>query len=150
MFFIISLSNPIWHIYFLSFVWLHPFIMLNMLLNLRRLWWCYKIGFCQEIKKVAKSLLNTNAQYIYLIHLVASNNVRPKILYFWARRNVIEGTRLSLAVLQFSFSCYLYNDIWNYTGILHIYKEMYSENTNFSSFYNNNRKNIKDSYINQE
>ena len=89
MFFIISLSNPIWHIYFLSFVWLHPFIMLNMLLNLRRLWWCYKIGFCQEIKKVAKSLLNTNAQYIYMIHLVASNNVRPKMLHFWARRNVI-------------------------------------------------------------
>ena len=89
MFFIISLSNPIWHIYFLSFVWLHPFIMLNMLLNLRRLWWCYKIGFCQEIKKVAKSLLNTNAQYIYMIHLVASNNVRPKMLHFWAQRNVI-------------------------------------------------------------
>ena len=85
-----------------------------------------------------------------MIHLVASNNVRPKMLHFWARRNVIEGTRLSLAVLQFNLSCYLYNDIWNYTGIFPIYKEMYSENTIFSSFYNNNRKNIKDSYINQE
>ena len=112
MFFIISLSNPIWHIYFLSFVWLHPFIMLNMLLNLRRLWWCYKIGFCQEIKKVAKSLLNTNAQYIYMIHLVASNNVRPKILYFWARRNVIKETRdfhwlfFSLAFLVISIMIY--------------------------------------------
>ena len=134
MFFIISLSNPIWHIYFLSFVWLHPFIMLNMLLNLRRLWWCYKIGFCQEIKKVAKSLLNTNAQYIYMIHLVASNNVRPKMLHFWARRNVIEGTRLSLAVLKLNFSSYLYNDIKNSTRILHIYKEICSGNTNLSSF----------------
>ena len=112
MFFIISLSNPIWHIYFLSFVWLHPFIMLNMLLNLRRLWWCYKIGFCQEIKKVAKSHPNTNAQYIYMIHLVASNNVRPKILYFWARRNVIKETRdflwlfFSLAFLVISIMIY--------------------------------------------
>ena len=112
MFFIISLSNPIWHIYFLSFVWLHPFIMLNMLLNLRRLWWCYKIGFCQEIKKVAKSLLNTNAQYIYMIHLVASNNVRPKMLHFWARRNVILRERdflwlfFSLAFLVISIMIY--------------------------------------------
>ena len=151
MFFIISLSNPIWHIYFLSFVWLHPFIMLNMLLNLRRLWWCYKIGFCQEIKKVAKSLLNTNAQYIYMIHLVASNNVRPKILYFWARRNVIKETRdflwlfFSLAFLVISIIIY---------GIIQEYcifiRKCIQENTNFSSFYNNNSKNIKDSYINQE
>ena len=151
MFFIISLSNPIWHIYFLSFVWLHPFIMLNMLLNLRRLWWCYKIGFCQEIKKVAKSLLNTNAQYIYMIHLVASNNVRPKILYFWARRNVIKEPRdflwlfFSLAFLVISIMIY---------GIIQEYcifiRKCIQETTNFSSFYNNNRKNIKDSYINQE